>query len=52
MSYVDEKKIRENIVLGFIIKPGYSSALNLLGKNQGITSPRIPEKRTDNHGSC
>jgi hypothetical protein len=33
VRYVDEKKIRKNIVLGFVIEPRFSSALSLLGQN-------------------
>jgi hypothetical protein len=33
--YVDEKKIAEHVVLGFFIKPRFSSSLNL-GQNQKV----------------
>ena len=38
VHYVDEKKIRKDIFLGFIIKPCFSSAFDLLGQSKAITS--------------
>jgi len=31
LIYVDEKKITENVVLGYVVKPCSASSLNLLG---------------------